>query len=376
MDGPDNGEGARREILFLIPHANVPCGGWSRAPLCITTLKNIHRATVRWRMRVGIRFDPRSGRAQPDVPALKEAGDIKGLIGLLSHPDFDTQWKAAEALAALGERATLQLLLEIDHHDPAVRLGIIEALGDIRDPLAVGPLSRVLEEDASIEVRWATALALGNIGDGRAIPSLVAALGDPDKYVRIGAAIALERIGWEPGNEDERALFLIAKQDWPAVQRLGPPAVSSLESFMKDGDPSVREAVVDLLGSIGDPRAGEVCALALQDPEGEVRWKATLAFPRCGIPVMHLPMGLARRSKPGNSPFAAALINLFFLGLGYDYLERWYGILIFQLDVMIITLASLVWGPLLPYLASFSVSSLVAVQTWYSASRMREEEGK
>lgn len=318
-------------------------------------------------------------RHPPDITQMVEAKDTRGLIRLLSHPDFDTQWKAAAALGTLGEPALDDLIGELDHYDVRVRLGIIEALGDIRDPRAVEPLSLILEEDASIEVRWAIALALGNIGDVRAIPSLVTTLGDPDKYMRFGAAIALEMLRWEPADGDERALMLIAKQDWPAVQRLGPSAVKSLASFIEDGDPAVREAVVDLLGSIGDPRGREVCVLALplalRDPESEVRWKATLASPRCGIPMMHLPMGLARRTRSGKSPSAAALLNLFFVGMGYDYLDLWYGSVIFQLNLMIVTLASLVWGPLIPYLASYSVSSLVAAQTWHSVNRMQEGEG-
>ena len=45
-------------------------------------------------------------------PPMKEAKDTRGLIRLLSHPDFDTRWKAAEALGTLGKPALDDLLRE------------------------------------------------------------------------------------------------------------------------------------------------------------------------------------------------------------------------------------------------------------------------
>jgi hypothetical protein len=84
-------------------------------------------------------------------------------------------------------------------------------------------------------------------------------------------------------------------------------------------------------------------------------------------------MGLVRRQQHGKSPFVAAVLNFLFLGLGYSYLERWYGLVLFQVNLTAIVVASLVWGPLLPSLASYSLSSLFAVQTWLSARRVPEE---
>jgi hypothetical protein len=85
-------------------------------------------------------------------------------------------------------------------------------------------------------------------------------------------------------------------------------------------------------------------------------------------------MGLARRPRPGKNPAIAAFLNLLFLGLGYNYLGRWYGFLLFQLNLTAIVLTSLMVGPLLPYAISYGISAPFAVQTWYLARRMEEAE--
>jgi HEAT repeat protein len=310
--------------------------------------------------------------APPDINSLKEAEDIDGLIGLLSHPDPVVQEQAARALATFGSRATRYLLGELDNTDPKARLGVAEALGDIGDPLAVPPLVQALSGEKSSEVRWAIALALGNTGDPAAIPPLVQALRDPDKYVRFGAAMALGKLGWEPAGED-RASLLIARQEWDSLPALGAPATHPLLRATRDRDPAIRARAVDLLGALGDARGADACDLVLRDPDSEVRWRAVLAFPRCGIPLMHLPLGLVRRPRTWKNPVVAAILNLFFLGLGYSYLERWYGLVIFQVNMTCVVLASLVVGPFYPYLASYIISAFFAIQTWFLARRLAEE---
>jgi HEAT repeat protein len=308
-------------------------------------------------------------RPAPDIPSLKKAGDTDGLIRLLSHPDPGVQEQAARALAGLGREATRALLGELGHPDPEVRLGIVEALGDIGDPSAVEPLVGLLSGEKSSEIRWAVTLALGNTGDPSAVPPLVQALRDPDKYVRFGAAMALRKLGREPDGED-RAHLLIAGQEWDSLPALGAPATRPLLWATRDRDPAIRARAVDLLGAIGDTRGADACDLVLRDPDSEVRWRAVLALPRCGVPLRHLPLGLVRRPQTWKSPEIAALLNLFFLGLGYSYLERWYGLVIFQVNMTMVVLASLVVGPFYPYLASYTISAFFAVQTWFLARRL------
>ena len=81
---------------------------------------------------------------RPDVPTLEAAGDVPGLLELLSDPDPDTRREAARALSRLGRRATGDLLGVIGHPDPGVRLGVVEVLGESGNPGAAGPLVRLL----------------------------------------------------------------------------------------------------------------------------------------------------------------------------------------------------------------------------------------
>jgi len=74
-----------------------------------------------------------------------------------------------------------------------VRQAAAEALGELGDARAVGPLIVALQ-DGDVEVRRAAAWALGEIGDARAVDPLIAALRDEDVEVCRAAARALGEI--------------------------------------------------------------------------------------------------------------------------------------------------------------------------------------
>jgi HEAT repeats len=58
----------------------------------------------------------------------------------------------------------------------------------------VDDLAQRLRTDADYKVRLSAALALGKLGDRRAVPALIDGLGDPDKSVRLVAAGALGKL--------------------------------------------------------------------------------------------------------------------------------------------------------------------------------------
>jgi hypothetical protein len=66
----------------------------------------------------------------------------------------------------------------------------------------------------------------------------------------------------------------------------------------------------------------------------------------------------------------AAILNFLFLGLGYNYLGKWWGFLLFQVDATAILLLSLAMGSVIPYVISYSLSAVVAVHTWYLVKKM------
>jgi HEAT repeat protein len=309
-----------------------------------------------------------------EIAALREAGDARGLVHLLSHPDPGVQDLAAGALATVGPVALDPLLSALGSSRPQVRMGAAEALAPIRDPRAGDALARLVVADPVNEVRWAAAVALGEHGDSRLVPALFPALHDPDKYVRSGAAGALLRIGWTPAHGEERADLHIALQEWDCVSAEGAAAAKPLTRVLGDRDPGIRVRAVEALGRTGHGDAAGACNLALGDPESRVRWQATLAFPRCGVPLSHLPLGISRRPKTGKNPAVAVFLNFFFPGLGYNYLGAWWGLICFQTIATIVVLLSLAIGPVIPTVLQYSVATLIALQTWLAVRTLPRED--
>jgi hypothetical protein len=273
-----------------------------------------------------------SKKEKPDIDALAKCGDIEGLIRALHYDNFEIQLDAARALGSLGDKVMGLLLRKLKIRNRAVKIGIIEALGVIKDPRAVDPLVQNLS-DGSEEVRWDSAIALGEIGDERAIPALKKALEDPDKYVRYGAAFALSKIGWKPADAGERALYFLGMQEWWVLKDMGKPAIDALFKTLEDKDSDIRLKAVELLGEIHNRDAAPALIQALADENSAVRWKAVIASTKAGVPLMYLPRGLSRRPRIRKNPKIAAFLNFTLPGMGYSYLGKWWGIIVFQFDV-------------------------------------------
>ena len=314
-------------------------------------------------------------REKPDIHALTQSRDIRGLIVSLGHRDFDVQWRAARALGTMGADATLPLIHILGYPDINTRLGAIEALGAIRDPRAVGVLAALLASHETNELRWAAALALGEIGDKTGTPALLAALRDNDRYVRYGAAKALEQVGWSAETDEDRAFYSIALQDWDAVKKLGTPATGPLIDMLRERHPAIRAQIVEILGTIGGDDAKKCCERVLRDPDGNVRWRAVLSSRQCGVPTSYLPLQISRRQRTGPSAIGATILNFFFLGIGYDYAGKWWGVMILETYMMLLTLAQLQLGPFMPFLIFYPVTALFAFQTYYMIQREAEMAG-
>ena len=301
---------------------------------------------------------------------LKQARDIRGLIRLLDHRSPDTQWRAADALGTLGEPACDPLIAILDFPKMHVRLGAIEALGDIKCPRSVEPVITRLESDRDNEVRFVAAVALGQMGDKRAKPALEKALRDPDRYIRFGAVMALETIGWTPADEEARASMLIARQEWATLRGMKEAAAGPLIKTLSDPNPKTRENIVRLLGEIGGEDATKACRQALMDRDSGVRWKAVIACRNCGIRRSTIPHIFANRPRTTPSAFGAAVLNLFFFGLGYQYIGKWWGNLVFMTYMTIMVLVQLEWNLVFPFIYLYPFTAVSAVQTYYAVRRM------
>jgi HEAT repeat protein len=305
----------------------------------------------------------------PDIAAMKRRKDYRGLLKALRHQDPDVQWQASAALSDLGADGMDHLLAGLKTWNKDIRLGIIEALGEIGDPKAVEPLIMLLE-DRNNEIRWEAALALGAIGDTRAIGPLKGALKDRDRYVRYGAAAALEKLEWAPSSREEYALLLNGKQEWDSLAELGTAAIGPLSISATDLETSVRIQAVKTLGRISDQKAIPALYRALRDADGQVRWEAVLAASKAGISAKFLPRALARRPRTRKNPFIAGFLNFAIPGIGYFWLGKWWGVLIFQIDIYATIWVYQAFGEFaaLDYLLPLYL--IFAIHAWYIARNM------
>jgi HEAT repeat protein len=325
---------------------------------------------------------PRFLQKRPDIEGLRQKKDIRGLTRLLQHPNFTVQWQAAEALGTLGPEAVDHLFRGLYEHNLAGRLGAIEALADIKDRRAVDPLINLLSRDHNNEIRWASALALGEIGDPRATEALLQGIIEPDKYVRFGSAVALRQLGWTSRNPEEEASFYIALQEWEQIPRLGKAAIGSIIRMMDDPDPDVRYSAIQMLEKMHHGEGKSACDQALRDRDSKIRWKAVTAAKKCGLPFSYLPWSLHKRVRKKPSSAVAAFLNFLFGGAGYDYLNLWWGGLVFQIYFTTLLICTLfpvtlfrTWTcfiylniPGIPI--PFPISLLPAAHAWYMTEKM------
>jgi len=120
--------------------------------------------------------------------------------------------------------------------------------------------------------RSSAAIALGEIGDVRAIAPLVQALKGWDGVLRHFAAGALEKLGWRPRNVEEEVSYFIAKQWYGRLDGVGPAAAEILLHFLKDPDEVVKCTATRNLARLKDERAIE--------PFIEMQGKKWNSYPR------------------------------------------------------------------------------------------------
>jgi HEAT repeat protein len=312
------------------------------------------------------------GSPVPDIGELKRAGDIPALISLLGSADPQVQWRSAEALGTCGEQAVPLLVAVLKSPKIPVRLGAVEALAVIKDPRAAPPLLALASHDRSLEVRFAAVLALGEIGSPEVIPSVLPFLQDPSRYIRNGAAVVLKKLGWQPETDTDTAYLLVAQEDWEAIRLLGAAAVEPLMQVFRDKDPATRGAIATVMGQIGDREAHATCRAALMDRDPHVRWKGVLASMDCGLASHDLPIMVAARERTGPDPAAAAILNFLFLGIGYNYIGKWWGFPVFMTYMSVLVLAQLALGPFLPYLLAYPLTAVAGIHTYYLAERMSD----
>jgi HEAT repeat protein len=210
------------------------------------------------------------------------------LLAALDDPDPAVSLAAADALGRIVDPAAVPgLLIAIDSRAEQVRLGAARALGMMEVEAAVEPLRAMMLRGEGAEVSIAGE-ALGRIGGAEAIDALLVALADPQPTARWHTAMsALENMG-EPavspletmlGSQDANARRSAAE----ALGWIGSSsAIEALSEVLReDDDAAVRGLAAWALGEIGDPAArGALERAELRDPEVEVQTAAERALAR------------------------------------------------------------------------------------------------
>jgi HEAT repeat protein len=209
--------------------------------------------------------DSESDVAADAAGALGKIGDVRAvepLVLALKDLDNDFRKQVAWALGKIGDARAIETLIgALKDSDEYVRREAGEALKGLK-PEAISSeadkslLPMLMEElkDWRTQVREASAMLLGKIGDVQAVEPLILALKDSDYDVRWDAAEALGGIG------DARAVD-------PLIQAL------------KDRSGSVRGCAAQALGKITDARAVDpLIATIIYDESFQVREAATDAL--------------------------------------------------------------------------------------------------
>jgi len=106
-----------------------------------------------------------------------------------------------------------------------------------------------------------------------AIASLVVRLRDPNQEVRRSVAQALERFGWQPGEDETGAWYWIARQEWPRCIALGDPAVKPLTLCLTVKDRDIQISAAVALGKLGEEGGpGEYCYFYYMETEPQLKF--------------------------------------------------------------------------------------------------------
>lgn len=106
---------------------------------------------------------------KPNVEKMEAKKDVEGLGKALAHKDENIRKEALEALGKMGELAVEPLIQDLEN---SVDEDVVIALCRIGGP-AVEPLIQVLKSESYLPFPYMSsinaALALGRIGDGKAV---------------------------------------------------------------------------------------------------------------------------------------------------------------------------------------------------------------
>ena len=242
---------------------------------------------------------------------------VSPLVKLLESENKDARRVAAQALGLIKDPLAMEpLMRKLDDNRSDVRLTAALALGTIGDSRAAGALVRALA-GRDMETRRAAAEALGMIGSEDAVDALIKTAGDQSEPVQLAAIRALAKIGglraaaclrsattgprktvcdaadaalksmrFSPASAAERAELAVILDDFAAARKEGSMAVPALIKALGFKDPRMRSSAAETLGMLKSAEAVQPLVQAFRDSSTPVQEAAVNALANIGTPAL------------------------------------------------------------------------------------------
>jgi len=167
-----------------------------------------------------------------------KAEDIKEVLHNLQSPNWENRLSAVEELGKIRNENAINLLMEVADTESEgwkIKIRAIRLLGEIGDPKAIYLLTRIFNDpflnSECPAIKWNTAIALSNFkGNTNVVDTLIKGFEDVNLGVREAIIQALGRIS-------------------------DPKAVPFLISALKDKSFAIKMSAIKALKEIADPQA-------------------------------------------------------------------------------------------------------------------------
>lgn len=194
--------------------------------------------------------------------------DLGGLLMRLEAEQMTTSLVYLPVIRRLVSKSPAEAMMRLDRADtgPAARALLADAVASTGDYRAAAPLESAAQAGEA-GVRIAAIRGLGLLSHPGSIPSLIAALSDPDWEVRSAGCEALARTAAVEAvpQLSERlsdTVWWVRFQAAEALSRLGPVGVSALKTVSKSADDLPRRAASLALAEKGLGDHAEVVGFA------------------------------------------------------------------------------------------------------------------
>ena len=216
---------------------------------------------------------------------VREAGDA--LIKAVNDSKPEVRYAAMRALGAIRESRAAAALAEqfAFYRKGEGAWSALDALAQLGAPASV-PLFKERLQDKDPYIRRAASEGLGRAGDAASIETLERNVTiDDSPMVRLAAAFALQKLG---RNYAARLVDLTSAKVLVQAQEyfveLGPSIAPAILPRVQEPDPVLREALINVLGAIGDESMLPALQAASQDGNPSVAAAAKRAVARIQAP--------------------------------------------------------------------------------------------